>query len=366
MKKTHLLTASFLLLYTTLSICQIDYTPLPVKDWKVSTPAEQGLDPGLVDELYNDAAALEKIYAVLVIKNGFLVAEKYFNECAIDKKTRTASVTKSFTSALTGIALDKGYLSSLDQKMINFFPEIAGKVTDPRKEQINIRHLLQMRAGYPWEETDPVLWEGLLAGYYPPLIEKFPLVNDPGAGFNYSNLSSNWLGIILSRTAEMSLKEFARKHLFEPLHIDAGQWDTDAEGHNNGCGNLHLTARDMAKFGLLYLNKGKFEGKQIVPADWVEESLQNYSSDAWTTKHKLNRAGRYFKNLGYGYQWWSARAGDNHFDYAAGHGGNYIILLEDQDMVIVTTADPLYTDPDSWTHEGAITNTLARFIKSLP
>ncbi|MFC2068093.1 serine hydrolase [Chloroflexota bacterium] len=85
-------------------------------------------------------------------------------------------MTKSSTSALVGIALGQGYLSSVGQKMLDFFPEIIGQVTDPRKQQITIRHLLQMRAGYPWEETDPVFWDGLVSGHYPPLIEEFPLI----------------------------------------------------------------------------------------------------------------------------------------------------------------------------------------------
>ena len=146
----------------------VKYTPLPRDDWKVSTPAEQGLDPMLVAELYYNAAELETVYGLLVVKNGYLIAERYFNKGSVDQKARLQSVTKSFTSALAGIALDKGFLSSVDQKMIDFFPEIADQITDPRKKQITIRHLLQMRAGYPWEESHPDLWKGLLSGYYLP------------------------------------------------------------------------------------------------------------------------------------------------------------------------------------------------------
>ena len=143
----------------------VDYTPLPGDDWKVSTPAEQGLDPMLVAELYYKAGKLETIYSLLVIKNSHLIAEDYFNEGSVKQKDRLQSVTKSYTSALVGIALEQGYLSSVDQKMLDFFPEIVGQVTDPRKRQITIRHLLQMRGGYPWEETDPVFWDGLLSGH---------------------------------------------------------------------------------------------------------------------------------------------------------------------------------------------------------
>jgi hypothetical protein len=152
-----------------------------------------------------------------------------------------------------------------------------------------------------------------------------------------------------------------------PIGAEVGEWGTDRDGHNNGCGDLHFTARDMAKFGLLYLNNGKYEGKQVVSASWVRESLQNYSEDAWVTKHKLNKVGRYFRDLGYGYQWWSARVGEHRFNFAAGHGGQHIVLLDELDMIIVVTAYPFYLqhDDQAWKHEQANINLVGRFILSL-
>jgi len=346
----------------------VDYTPLPGDDWEVSTPAEQGLDPMLVAEMYYNAAELETIYSLLVIKNGYLIAEDYFNEGSVEQKDRLQSVTKSYTSALVGIALDQGYLSSVDQKMLDFFPEVADQITDPRKEQITIRHLLQMRAGYPWEETDPFLWGGLLSGYYLPLIEEFPLIADPGTEFHYSNLSSNWLGIIVARACGMNLKSFAEEYLFAAIDVEVGEWGTDAEGNNNGCGDLHFSARDAAKFGLLYLNDGEYEGNQVIPADWVRESLQRYSEDINATGGFPANWGLSISDIGYGYQWWSARAGEHHFDFAWGHGGQLIILLDELDMVIVVTAYPFYLEhtSESWNHELANINLVGKFIKSLP
>jgi len=346
----------------------VDYTPLPRDDWEISTPSEQGLDPMLVAQVYYNAAELETLYSLLVVKNGYLIAEGYFNEGSIDQKDRLQSVTKSYTSALVGIALDQGYLSSVDQKMLDFFPEVADQITDPRKEQITIRDLLQMRPGYPWEETDPALWDGLLSGHYPPLIEEFPLIADPGTEFHYSNLSSNWLGIIVDRATGTNLKAYAEENLFLPLGVEADEWGTDAEGHNNGCGDLHLTARDAARFGLLYLNEGVYEGNQVVPADWVHDSLQRYSEDINVTGGFPANWGLSFRDVGYGYQWWSARVGEHHFDLAWGHGGQLIVLLDELDMVIVVTSDPFYLqhDAESWKHELANVNLVGEFIKSLP
>jgi len=339
----------------------VEYTPLPGDDWEVSTPAEQGLDPMLVAELYFNAAELERLYGVLVIKNGHLIAEGYFNEGSVEQKARLQSATKSYTSALVGIALEQGYLSSVDQKMMDFFPEVAGQITDPRKEQITIRDMLEMRAGYPWEESDAALWEGLLSGHYPPLIEEFPLIADPGTEFHYSNLTSNWLGIIVDRAVGKNLKAYAEENLFLPIGAEVGEWGQDAEGHNNGCGDLHFSARDAAKFGLLYLNNGEYEGSQIISADWVHDSLQTYTEDAW------DNVGR-FRDIGYGYQWWSARAGENNVNFAWGHGGQLIVLVDEFDMVIVVTADPFYLvhTSESWKNEKAHINLVSEFINSLP
>jgi CubicO group peptidase (beta-lactamase class C family) len=339
----------------------VDYAPLPGDDWKVSTPEEQGLDPMLVAELYLNAAELERLYGLLVVKDGHLIAEKYFNEGSVDQKARIQSATKSVTSALVGIALDRGCLSSVGQKMLNSFPEVAGQITDPRKEQITIREMLQMRAGYPWEETHPALWEGLLSGHYVPLIEEFPLSADPGTLFQYSNLTSNWLGIIVDRACGSHLKPYAEENLFSPMGVEPGEWGADWEGHNNGCGDLHLTARDMAKFGLLYLNGGEYEGNQIIPADWVRDSLRAYSEDAW------DNIGR-FRDIGYGYHWWSATAGDHHVNFAWGHGGQLIVLVDGLDAVVVTTADPFWLEHNdqSWKHEKATISLVADFVASLP
>jgi CubicO group peptidase (beta-lactamase class C family) len=137
----------------------------------------------------------------------------------------------------------------------------------------------------------------------------------------------------------------------------------DANGYYYGSGDISFDARDAAKFGLLYLNDGQYEGQQIIPVDWVRDSLQRYSENLYN-----NRLGRYFRDIGYGYLWWSARAGKHNFNYAWGHGGNLIVLLHELDMVIVTTANPLHGvwGEEAWEKEGAIIDLVGRFIASLP
>ena len=342
----------------------VDYTPLVRDDWKVSTPAEQGLDPDLVAKLYGNAADLDTLYGLLMIKNGYLIAERYFNRGAVGQQVALASVTKSYISALVGIALDQGYLSNLDFRMMDFFPEFAAQITDRRKEQITIGQVLKMRSGYPWEEFTPGSLDLLLANnnWLPRMVD-FALTSDPGTAFGYSNLTAHILAVIVARACDTDLKAYAQEHLFSPLKVQVGYWPRDANGYYYGSGDISFTARDAAKFGLLYLNHGEHEGNQVVPADWVNESLQRYSDNLYG-----DRLGGYFRDIGYGYLWWSARAGKHHFDYAWGHGGNLIVLLHELNMVIVTTANPLHGVwvEDAWKKEGAIIDLVGRFIASIP
>jgi CubicO group peptidase (beta-lactamase class C family) len=358
--------------FTVQDLEAVEYTPRPGDDWEVSTPAEQGLDPMLVAKLYLNAAELSTLYGLLVIKNGHLIAEGYFNEGAVEQLSGRQSATKSFTSALVGIALDQGYLSSVDQKMMDFFPEFADQITDSRKEQITIRDLLQMRAGYPDEERTPTYLEIMFFSdnwHWVPHIVDFPLTSDPGTKFQYSNLTSHILGVIVARACNTDLKPYGQANLFLPIDAEVGDWSADADGYNMGALEIYVTARDMAKFGLLYLNDGEYEGNQVLSADWVRDSLQRYSKNIKVGEWITSRYG-YFRDIGYGYQWWSARVGDHRFNYAAGHGANYIILLEELDMIIVTTADPLYGSDlaggGGWKFEGAINKVVGKFIKSLP
>lgn len=304
----------------------VEYTPLPGDDWQVSTPEEQGLDPMLLAELYDGAAKLETLYGLLVIRKGHLIAEGYFNEGSVEQSPGRQSATKSYTSALVGIALEQGCLASLDQKMMDFFPEFAGQTDDPRKEQITIRDLLQMRAGYPDEERTPPYLDLLFFSdnwHWLPHLVDFPLISDPGTEFHYGNLTSHLLGVIVARECDTDLKSYAQEYLFSPIGAELGDWTADGDDYYWGWGEMYVTARDMAKFGLLYLNDGEYAEKQVISASWIRESVQRYSEGIDISGSVPSITSRYgnFRNLGYGYQWWSASVGDHHFNSAVGHGG---------------------------------------------
>jgi CubicO group peptidase (beta-lactamase class C family) len=230
------------------------------------------------------------------------------------------------------------------------------------KKEITIREMLQMRTGYPDEETDQAYMDALYWGVYPPLIEEFPLVCEPGTCFNYSNLTFSWLAILLSRSCEADLRSFAQENLFGPLDTEVGDWLKDREGNYLGSGGIHTTARDAARFGQLYLDNGQYQGTQIISSKWVQNSLQSYSERAKDYGMSL-----VFRDMGYGYGWWTATVDGHDFSFAWGHGGQLIVLLDELDMVIVTTTDPFFGqhDGNSWKHESATINLLGEFIKSL-
>ena len=350
---------------STEDLAVVDYTPIVRDDWEISTPEAQGLDPMLVARMYYNAEKHDTIYSLLVVKNGKLIAEKYFNVGSIDELGKRASVTKSYTSALVGIALDKGYLSSVDQKMLEFFPDIADQIKDPRKEQITIRNMLEMRSGYPSEEHNAAAWEIMWSGDYLDAIADLPLSADPGTRFQYSNLTAHWTGIIAARASGMDLMALGNKYLFGPLGVTPGEdWLRDVDGYYIGSGDILFTSRDMARFGQLYLDGGEYNGQQIVSADWVHDSLQTYTANEF----EVTSIGQ-FKNMGYGYMWWSAKVGDRYVSFAWGHGGQLIVLDHVNDMIVVTTADPFWgkdTHFDAWKYEKAIIETVADFVAALP
>lgn len=346
-------------------LAAMDYGPQSVGTWSVATPAEHDLDPDAVAELYWRAGQLDSIYSLLVVAGGDLVGEEYFNGGNPEQLALMQSAAKSITGAMVGVAIEEGCLPSVDEPMMTYFPELADRLDDPRKNDITIEQLLQHRAGYAWEESSTELLELLYEGFLPDqmgLVE-VPLVRDPGSGHDYSNLSSHLLSVIVSRACETDLLDYATEHLFGPLGIEPGDWTQDWDGYRWGGGELHLRARDMARVGQLYLDDGAVDGDQIVPAAWIEDSWTPYTEGAWNSK-----VGNNFDRTAYGYQWWIIDADPHTYYLAWGHGGQQIAVLPELDMVLVVTADPLFGDHggSGWSLEKANLNLVADFIADLP
>ena len=373
MKRSFGIDLSWVLLLVFLSACEKEadtingsfFVPLELGDWEVSTPEDQNLDTTIVKEMYLTASKIGHIYSLLIIKDGYLIAERYFNGKNVNTALPIASVTKSFTSTLTGIALENGKLTSLDQRLSEFFPEFDWESMDPRKSQITIEQILKMKSGYPWEEFsdyNDLLWSSF--GDWLPLISEIPLRSDPGTEYGYSNLMAHILGIIVSRAADTSLYDFANQYLCEPLEISIPVWWTDHEGYYYGHGDIHSNARDLARFGYLYLNEGKYKGQEIISSEWIDKALSPYSMDLYGREIFDNFSGL---NLGY-MNWFSAQAGRHTVFFSWGHGGQHIFLLPEYNMIIVTTADymPGQDSEEDWKKQKSITEMAGRYISQLP
>ena len=340
----------------------VPWQPVPQNDgWKISGAGKQNLDSITLNVLYKEADKLDNLYSLLVIKNGFLIAEKYFNGKSVNDASPTASVTKSFTSALAGIAIREGYITGKDQKLKDFFPETDWESTDPKKSEITIEQILQMRSGYPWEETDGYLSTLFTTPNWIPLLSQFPLMHDPGTRFGYSNLTAHVMGIIISGSSKKTLLAFAKEYLFDEMEITVPYWPTDPSGYYYATGDMHLTPRNLAKFGQLYLNRGTWNNIQLIPPEWVDESLSVYSTSTYGHDILAN-----IRNLQYGYLWWSGTSGSHQIWYAWGHGGQMIVIIRNLNMVIVATAapQPLF-DSNSWKKESSVMELVGRFIAKI-
>jgi CubicO group peptidase (beta-lactamase class C family) len=352
-----------ILVYSCKNPDQVNYQPIIRGDWPVSTPEAEGLDPAEVENLYHRAEEVEHLYSILIIKNGYLIAEKYFNGQDINDANPIASVTKSFISALSGIALRENILPSRDDKMKNFFSELDWKNMDARKSQITIRQMLQMRAGYPWEENYPEYIDLLVSRQdWVPLLQEFPLTNNPGTKWGYSNLTTIMMATILERSLAEPFSDFAQRLLFGPLSIIPKYINYNSLVLSLRNGEPGFTPRDLAKFGQLYLNGGTFNNIQILPQSWTEESLITYSHDIFD-----GDINNYITNIGFGYLWWSAEAGAHKINFASGSGGQLIIIVQELKLVIVATADNLFLqfDSDAAQKQMKVWNLVGRFLVNI-
>jgi CubicO group peptidase (beta-lactamase class C family) len=259
------------------------------------------------------------VRSLLVARDGRLVFERYYGGGVVNPIFDVYSVTKSVTSALVGIALAERKLESVDQRLVDVFPNYA-KNGDPRLRRLTLAHLLTMRAGF---SADPIE----ASGNWTRELMSRPFEHEPGKVFVYDSGSSHLLSAVLTKVTGAQASMLARDRIFRPLGIRGGwRWPDDGQGVSVGGDGLAMRARDLAKLGQLYLPEGRWNGKQVVPAAWVRRS---------TRKHAVLAPGQ-----GYGYQWW-VQDGPRGTAYAAlGFGGQAIVVLPALDLVVVLTTVP--------------------------
>ncbi len=306
----------------------------PVDYWPTSTPEEQGMDSAELDQIN-----LFGFHSLVALRHGTIVYEEYYSGTAYvhtrESKHVLWSVTKSFVSALIGIAIEKGFISNTSQKVLDFFPEYTFLNVDSRKEAMTLEHLLTMTTGLRgvgdfFVSNDSIQY----------ILDK-PMRNEPGTVYQYNNGASHLLSAIIQKTTGQSTFEFALTNLFTPLGIEKDDiiWMTDPLGIAYGFAGLYLTPRNMAKLGQLYLHNGSWNGQQVVPADWVAISTKNHVAGLPIIPPVVP--------LGYGYQWWIYEGFHNEGYYAQGYDGQFIFVVPKQDLVVVGTAGGFWIEPYS-------------------
>jgi len=327
----------------------------PTSGWKISTPEMQGMDSAkllIAEEFIQNR--LPDAFSLLVVKNGYLVFEKYYSWGSPEKYAVVHSVTKSVTSALIGIALDKGYLNSVDQKLIEFFPEYITDESDPRKKEISLKHLLTMSAGFRWNDRGPSMRNWYYSSDWVKFAVQLPQENNPGDIFNYNSSTSHLLSVILSKSTKTSTLDFAKQNLFEPLGIQSAYWHQDPQGYYIGGFGLGLSARDLAKFGFLYLNNGYWNGQSIVSESWVKEST---GQQIQTFSHPI------YGTFGYGYQWWVKKVDCCSSFRAWGRRGQFLVVVPELDLVIAVTSETAQPHPPTSIHYSPLFDLVAASVK---
>jgi CubicO group peptidase (beta-lactamase class C family) len=318
----------------------------------VSTHAQQ-VPGGPVfnfDTAVHAAGKMPRLYGLLVSHKGERILEQYFNGSGPEKIVNVKSVSKSVISALVGIAIAEGHIRSTDETLADYFPERLNNEQDQLRQDISVRNLLTMQAGLAstssrnygaWVQSKDWIDYAL----------KQPLLAPPGTLMQYST-GNTLLSAILTRSTGMSTLEFARRVLGEPLGFQLASWPKDPQGIYFGGNDMEMTGRQMLAFGELYLKGGKVNGQQVIPAEWVKNSLQRHAES--TREH-----GRY-----YGYGWWIHEMAGFETQYAWGYGGQFIILVPALELVVVTTSSS-HPDPERRTHRQGVDELIESHIISV-
>jgi len=315
----------------------------PTAHWRSANPATLKIVPEKFMELdHIIKSEYGNLNGIVVIRRGYIAFEKYYNGYSPEDTQHMTSVTKSVISSLIGIAIDSGYIESVDQRVLDFFPEYALNNSDKMKQEITIRHLLTMTTPYPFEDWREPLDKLCMQPNWIKYI--LDIIGEGGkiGTFKYSTAGAHLLSAIITRSTGKSARKFANENLFRPIGMkeipdyemkafgfedlfgkNVRGWLKDPDNISTGGWGLTLTPRDMARFGFLYLNHGNWDNNQIISNKWISESTAPHSGIS------INNTA-----LKYGYLWWIHE--DNKiFAYSAeGDGGNVICCVPCKDLVV--------------------------------
>ena len=289
-----------------------------------STPEQQGIDSAAVAEF---VAALdteiEDVHGLMILRHGHVVAEGWWAPYRPEFIHSLFSLSKSFASTGIGLAVEEGHLSVHDQ-VISFFPDEAPEEPTWQLEAMRVSDLLSMSTGHIGEDLRAFSFDS-----DSPLPEAFlnlPVAHKPGTHFNYNTPASYMLSAIVQVLTGENLLDYLRPRLLDPLGIVDATWSTDSQGIAHGGFGLSITTESIARFGQLYLQRGEWEGEQLLPAEWVEQASSRQTSNGSNPENDWDQ--------GYGYQFWRSRHGYR----GDGAGGQFAIVLPEQDAVVATTS----------------------------
>lgn len=294
-------------------------------EWQKDLPENQGFDASILDDVHSTFDTFP-LLASVIVKNGFIIDEYYKDGYDENSLFLLHSASKSVTSAIVGIAIEEGYIESIDAPISIYFPQLLER-TDERWQRITIRHLLTHTSGIDCDDT--IYEDGWRSSdNWVDFVLDRPMLYEPGEVFQYSTGNTHLLSYIVQIATGQTLYEYGKEKLFDPLGMDSVMIDADPQGISDGGDGIHMNIYDFAKFAQLYLNGGSWQGNQIVPADWVEAS----------TSLQFDRSSG---SADYGYQWWVRTFGDNNYPayFAQGHAGQYIFVIPDLELIIAFTGD---------------------------
>jgi CubicO group peptidase (beta-lactamase class C family) len=270
------------------------------------------------------AVELDRIRSLLVSWRGALVVERYYNGARASTLANIKSASKSVISALVGIAIERGPIAGVRQPIAAYFPSLNGPKVDARKRAITIEDLLTMRSGLQ-STSNRYYGAWVQSRNWVQYALDRPLLAEPGTFMDYSTGSSHLLSAILTTATGKSTWQYAQEVLAKPLGFTLAQWPRDPQGIYFGGNDMLMTPRQMVAFGELYLRRGQFGGRQVVPASWVDASFVPRTRSRWSDQT-------------YGYGWWARQLAGQDVRFAWGFGGQYIFVVPALDLVVVTTS----------------------------
>lgn len=300
-----------------------------------TTPTETAADrsppsrPGVVtaeerSRLLERARSIGTLQSFLVEHRGDLIVNEYLRGMEPGEHTNVKSAAKSILSLLVGIAIDEGHIDGVDQPIGPYFEDYFRANPDSAKERITIRNLLTMRTGL---ETTSFhnYGEWVASPNWVRYALDQPMVDEPGYDMEYSTGTTHLLSVILTRATGMSTRRYAQTRLFEPLGIQVGGWDRDPQGYYMGGNNMAFTPKGMLRIGRTVLNGGTYEGRRVVPEQWLDRTFQTY------TRSNYNP-------YDYGFLWWKRPVAGHEVRFAWGYGGQYIFIVPQREAVVVVTS----------------------------